>query len=181
MSHIQKKKFNSLSHTPKRGRFYSFSHAQKIQLFELHSKKVQFFESDKNKSSTLIEKRLIKEGQFNESFTKSSILWVIVEKNKKGFNSLSHIQEKGSIHWDLLKKKKGSILRVKLKKKRNILYFRKNFHSLRLQMKEKLNSLRHFEKKDFNSLSHIGKVERFNSLGQKERLQLFESSWKEVH
>ena len=47
-------------------------------------------------------------------------------------------------------------------------------------MKEKLNSLRHFEKKHFNSLSHIGKQERFNSLSQKERLQLFESSWKEV-
>ena len=48
-------------------------------------------------------------------------------------------------------------------------------------MKEGLNSLRHFEKKDFNSLSHIGKQERFNSLSQEERLQLFESSWKDVH
>ena len=33
----------------------------------------------------------------------------------------------------------------------------------------------------FNSLSHIGKQERFNSLSQKERLQLFESYWEEVH
>ena len=62
----------------------------------------------KNKSSTLIEKRFIKEAQLNESFTKSSILWVIVEKKQKGFNSLSHFSRQDqSFTWvkNFVKKK----------------------------------------------------------------------------
>ena len=77
LSHIQK--INSLSPTPKRGRFYSFSHAQKIQLYELHSK-VQFFESDQNKCNSYWE----------EVHKRGSIQWVIY----KEFNPLSHCWKK---------------------------------------------------------------------------------------
>ena len=65
--------------------FYSFSHAQKKQFFELNSKKVQFFESVKKQ---LKLRRFIKEAQFYESFTKRSILWVILLKEDFDFLSL---------------------------------------------------------------------------------------------
>ena len=47
-------------------------------------------------------------------------------------------------------------------------------------MEERFNSLR-ILKNFFNSWSHIEKQERFDSLSQTERLQLFESHWEEVY
>ena len=88
LSHIQKKKFNSLSHSPKRGRFYSFSHAQNIQLFELHSKKVQSFES-------LLKKN--KRVQFFESFFQTGSIISVSQNFCKRKNSISHVEKMGSI------------------------------------------------------------------------------------
>ena len=106
------KKLNSLSYIQRR--FNSLSQIKtKVQLF--------------------FEKRFIKEGQFNESFTKSSILWIIVEKKNKRVQFFESFFQTGSIIsvsqnfckkknlWVMLKKwvqflwvmlKKGSILWV---------------------------------------------------------------------
>ena len=117
-----KKGFNS-SHTPKWGRFYSFSHAQKIQLFELHSKKVQFFES---------------------FFQTGSIISVSQNLCKK---SLGHVHKMGSICVGHVAKK-GSILWVMSKKKSSILWivFEKGVQFCELYSKE-INSWSHLKKK----------------------------------
>ena len=74
-----KSEFDSLSHTPKRRRFYSFSHVKKKQFFELNSKKVQFFESVKKTTSI-----------WEEVHKRGSIQWVIY----KEFNSSSHFSKR---------------------------------------------------------------------------------------
>ena len=104
-----KKKNNSLSHAQEisilwvifwKKKFRSSSHTQKIQLFELHSKRVQFFESFFF---------FWKEFKFLIFFL-SSILWVIV---KKGFNSLSHFSRQDqSFLWVKIFVKKNSMSHV---------------------------------------------------------------------
>ena len=175
--------------------------------FESYWKKVQFFESDKNKSSTLIEKRFIKEAQLNESFTKSSIIWVIVEKNKRVqffesfFQTRSRSKKWVQFLWVMLKK--GFNFYESCWKKRSILWvvFEKGVQFCEWNS-EKINSWSHFffwkiffkrfksvsfEKK--NSLSFFFWWEKTKSLnhvikkGSILRVilkKIFETYWKEV-
>ena len=100
---------------------------------------------------------------------KGSILCVVLKEKgcnslriwKKGLKSLTHIKKFNSLSHT----KKTPILWLILNKKSSIL---------RAIFEEKFNSL---SLKKISSPSQKG----FNSLSQKERLQLFESSWKEVH
>ena len=119
---ISKEKFNSLSHTGKQDRFNSLSHIGKQERFNSsrHIEKKDF------NSLSQIEKRFI-EAQFYESFTKSSILWVIFPKKKEDFDFLSRFfLTQGSILWIILVKKKVEF--CKSYKNSSILWvlFRKN-------------------------------------------------------
>ena len=191
---IFKKKFNSLSHTPKRRRF----HAQKKkQFFELHSKKVQFFESEKEKFNSYWE----------EVHKRGSIQWVIY----KEFNSLSHCwnKQKGSILWVIFwdgiifKKLKKNLDSTKKKaqffesngwKKSSILWVQcKKGSTLSVKFKKVFNTLSHFLWKNstlwvvlikkrvqfesckkviqFQFLEHFEKINSLSHIGKQERFK----------
>ena len=151
------KKFNSLSYIQRR--FYSLSHFKK--------------------NSTLIEKRFINEAQFNESFTKSSILWVIVEKTKKVqfFESIFQtgsiisvsqnfckkknlwvtFKKMGSISMNHVEKRVQSILWVmshQKKKFNSVSCIRKRCSILWVVLEKKFNSVSRITK-SINALSHF--------------------------
>ena len=118
--------------------------------FESYWKKVQFFESDKNKSSTLIEKRFIKEAH-----------WITFKK--MGSISMSHVEKRVQFLWVMLNKafnsvscvrKRGSILWMKFRKNQ----FLESFFFWKIFFKRfKSVSLESCYKEGFNSSSHIEK------------------------
>ena len=107
------KKSNSLRHMEKR--FNSLSHIfKRVQFFELYFLNEQWFKSMSHGSNSLSQ--CWKEGfNFYESMLKRRVqfLWVMlkrgfntvshVEQNER-FNSLSHVEQKGSILWVILKR-----------------------------------------------------------------------------
>ena len=163
-----KKGFDSLSQVQKK----------KVQVFEQFFSKVQY----KNKSSTLIEKRFIKEAQLNESFTKSSIIWVIVTFKE------------GSILWVIVEKKTKRVQFFKSfsRQDQSLMWVKK--------FEKKKNSLGHFQKNGFNfyeywwkkgsiSMSHVEKSVQFcelytkkgfNSENEIQKNQFLESSLKKL-
>ena len=192
---LSTKNFNFLSRIQKKGRFFE-SYSKRDQIFEKYSKsfesywkKVQFFESDKNKSSTLIEKRFIKEAQLNESFTKSSILWVIVEKNKRVqffesfFQTGSRSKKWVQFLWVMLKK--GFNFYESCWTKRSILWvvFEKGVQFCEWNS-EKINSWSFFFFEKYflkgSSLWVLNHVIKKGSILRVILKKIFESYWKEV-
>ena len=180
MSHCWKKKtkgFNSLSHFSRQDLSFLWVKIFVKQILWVMLKKwVQFCESCQKKGfnsvsyiqkinswshfyfflfKTFFESFFFLQKRFNSV---SHNFWKVQNSfnhiEKKRFNSVGHIQEKGSIHWDILKK--GSILRVKLKKKRNnSLLQNKKFHSLSLSFWHNVQFFESFFQKKFNSSSHF--------------------------
>ena len=221
--------FNSLilkkisSPSQKRIQFFAswFFQRQRIQFFESIlsriQRKFQFFESysmgslrriqkkfnslnQKKKNSTLIEKKFMKEAQF-ESFTKSWILWVIVQKKgstlwvmKKQFFKKRSILFNGWVQWQWIQ---TPILWLILWNKSSILWaiIWRKVQFFESWKQERFNSSRHIEKKDFrvkvkrvqflfescfclkNSIlmSHIFMKEGFILSNSKKRVQFFAS------
>ena len=128
-------------------KFQFLSHIQKkVRFFESSSERVQFFASYSKKGFNSLRHIQKKKVQFFELYSKKVQLY----ESFKEFNTLFfNLFSKTFFESD---SKKGSILWVKLKKK-----------------------------KGFNSLSHIGTQEKLNSWSLTvKRLQLFESYWEEV-
>ena len=100
LSHIPKKKFNSVSRVQKKKVQFFESHWKKVQLFASHWKKGSFFLSHVNKKVQFFES-FVKRVQFFQSYSiKCSILWITWEKtilwvvvSRKRFNSVSHIRK----------------------------------------------------------------------------------------
>ena len=158
MSHVQKKKEGSIL-------WVVFEKG--VQFCELNSKKVNSWSHLKKKklgSLSNISKR-----RFNSlsRISKNSILWVVLLKGsifwvifhpffktffessclQKRFNSVDHIQEKASIHWDILKKK-VQFSESSWKGNNSLLQNPKKFHSLRFfSFDTRFNSLSHSSRK----------------------------------
>ena len=169
-----KKKVNSLSHTPKRGRFDSFeSCSKKIQFFESYSKNVHFFESiSKEKFNSLSHTG--KQDRFNslshigkqEKFNSSRHI------EKKDFNSLSQI-EKRFIEAQFYESfTKSSILWVFFFKKKEDFDFLSRFFWHKVQFFESYS----WKKKRLNSLSRI-KIVQFYEYYLEKMAQFFESKF----
>ena len=149
--------------------------------------------------------------QFFESFFQGSILWVIFPDRinhfceskflqnkfyescwKNGFNSVSHVKQKGSILWVMSKKKKRFNSVSYIQKKsilgviftffvQNILwviFLQKRFNSVSQNFWKVQNSFNHIEKKKFNSVGHIQEKGSIHWDLLKKKVQFFESSWK---
>ena len=166
---ILKKRFNTLSHTQRKVRFFESYSTKSLSHFE---KRTQFFQSPSEECSILWA-----------NFWKSgSILWVTFQKMGSIF--LRHEKEEGSI---LLSDKKGSILLCQIEKKvQSIESYSRQSSSLWVILRKRVvqfietyskrgfNSSSNFQKRD-NSLSQTEK--KFNSLShiEKKRVQFFES------
>ena len=176
LSHIQKK-FNSLSMLKKSN---SLRHMEKrVQFFESYCKMVQFFEL-----YFLEEKWFI-------SLSHVQILWVNVEKmfntvshveKNEGFNSLSHVEPKGSILWVILKRGFQFCELYFLKEKWfNSLNHVQKVGSISMSQcwRKGFNSLSHVEKEGFNSLSHVEQKGSILWVMLNRRVQFCQSFWKE--
>ena len=180
-----KKRFNSLSHTQKEVQFIESYSLKKVQPFESNSKTHNSLSQIEEKKRFNSLSHMGTQEKLNSWSHTAKRLQLFEsyweEVHKKRFNSMSHF--KRVQFFESYKRKIKSLRHIQRKRVQFFeSYSKKKISSLRhfKKMKERLNSLRHFEEKDFNSLSNIGKQEKFNSLSQKERLQLFEPSWKEV-
>ena len=177
----QKKGFNSVSHVKKKGSilWVIFKKNQFLESFLLFFLFKTFFESF---FFFLKKKRF---NSVSHNFWKVQNSFNHIEKK---FNSVGHIQEKGSIHWDLLKKK-VQFFESSWKRKETILYFRiKRSSTLWVfSFDTRFNSLSHSSRKVqffesfltkfvLNSLSHILEI-RFNFFILKRRVLFCE--WKE--
>ena len=205
LRHFEKNKgFNSLTHIEKRLQLFESSwksSKKEVQFYEsfhkiilkefhslslfflTHGSNVQFFESCSRNFNSL------------SHVQKGSIFWVIQEKKVQFFESFfwkssiflsfqkeSHIQKMGSILWVVFKQKWVRFFESYSKKRKvprskkntSLSYIQRRFNSLS-QLKKNNSNWEEVHKRGSNSMSRLQRVQSFESLLKKKKVQFFES------